>query len=88
MKLKELLEEYGDYIVPDEFIEKLEKPETKTVWALQYGDTYYTLDYKGEIDNFEWEGHFGNFDIKLRNQGNIFLTKEEAEWLKEETAPL
>lgn len=78
MKLKELVEKYGNYEVESEEQLKslLKKPKPKTVWDLSDDETYYFLSAIGEIREeetfhltFEW----------AKEMGNAFLTKGEAE---------
>lgn len=67
--VNEIAKEYGDYIVKDGFMDFLEKPKPKTVWDLEVGDKYFYIDSVGGF-------------VLRRNQGNVFLTKEEAEFEK------
>lgn len=80
MKLNELMEKYGDYEVKEGFMELLEKPKPKTVWDLKIGDEYWFIDEFGVIWKSEWTE--SDHDIKRRNQGNVFLTKEEVKFEK------
>lgn len=64
--LKEICEEWEDY--PE---------EPKTVWDLEDGDLYYSIDIRGTIELNTWSSH--GVDYNIRNAGNVFLTKEEAE---------
>lgn len=58
---------------------KIEKIKPKTVWHLKDGDEYYYIDTCGNVDrtifgiNAYWE------DRQMKEFGNEFLTKEEAE---------
>lgn len=56
--------------------EKDKKP--KTVWDLENGDKYWLVNTLGEICKHTW--YSDSIDTKCRNQGNAFLTKEEAEF--------
>ena len=93
MKLKELLDKYGDYEINDFNIEeaftelntnddccgiciKVKKPKPKTVWDLQEGDTWFELCRDGRIMEFN---HNIGYNHHVVIQGNVFLTKEEAE---------
>jgi len=49
----------------------------KTVWDLKDGDVYYVI-YPKDIECFTFNGH--DFDKELRENGNMFLTQEEAEF--------
>ena len=61
-------------------IEKLLNPphEPKTVWDLEDGDKYWFVNPRGSIDKLRWSNT--DFDVEWRNQGNAFLTEEEAEF--------
>ena len=61
-------------------IEKLLNPphEPKTVLDLEDGDAYWAINYIGEVIKNYWNSF--RFDIESRSQGNVFLTKEEAEF--------
>lgn len=84
MKLKDLVEKYGEYdIVLSERIGKNEiriegrKPESKTVWDLEKGDNFACVNSFGDTsERYPWEGTHS--DEELRSVGNAFLTKEEA----------
>lgn len=56
--------------------EKEKKP--KTVWDLKNGDVYYYISEYGSTNNAGWLSTPA--DIGSRNQGNVFLTLEEAEF--------
>lgn len=77
-KLNDFIKEYGDYIVKDGFMDFLEKPKPKTVWDLEVGDKYFYIASIGGIWDTTWDND--EYDILRRNQGNVFLTKEEAEY--------
>ena len=65
----------------DEYdIDKLLNPshEPKTVWELENGDKYWYLDSFGSYSYSDWSDCVSR--INQRNQGNVFLTKEEAEF--------
>lgn len=78
--VNEIAKEYGDYIVKDGFMDFLEKPKPKTVWDLKDGDKYFYIDSVGGFPNMTWNND--EYDVLIRNQGNVFLTKEEAEFEK------
>ena len=61
-------------------IEKLLNPQhgPKSVWELENGDKYWYLDSFGFYCDSDWSDCVHR--IKQRNQGNVFLTKEEAEF--------
>lgn len=88
MKLKDLLEKYGEYevdskcIVGECEIERividLTKPRPQSVWDLEDGDPCVYIDAFGKITS----GCLWNEapqDERAREIGNIFLTKKEAE---------
>lgn len=52
--------------------------KTKTVWDLKDGDTYYFVDVYGDVWDSAW--HDERIQTHRRSQGNMFLTKEEAEF--------
>ncbi|MFQ6793825.1 MAG: hypothetical protein ACLRT4_13785 [Thomasclavelia sp.] len=81
MKLNELMEKYGDYEVKDGFMDLLEKPKPKTVWDLKEGDEYWYVDIYGDVFRGVWSSP-NNADALRRDQGNVFLTKEEAKFEK------
>lgn len=78
MKLKDLMDKYGEYTVPNELIEKLEPPNPKTVWSLKDGDSYAFLEDDGCIITSEANLSVG-LTKKRINNGNAFLTINEAE---------
>lgn len=81
MKLNELMEKYGEYEVKDGFMDLLEKPKPKSIWDLEYGDKYFFLIALGIIQGVIWRGDSGDYD--RRSIGNMFLTKEDAEFARE-----
>ena len=56
--------------------EKEKKP--KTVWDLEDGDIFWFASLFGEVKSEEWREW--TIDRETRSQGNVFLTKEEAEF--------
>lgn len=71
--------EHDDYL--DEIHEDLLEPyieKPKTVWDLKKGDTYYVIGGNGEVMNAIWANIY--IDKDCRKNGNVFLTKEEAEF--------
>ena len=90
MKLKDLIEKYGEQEVlcwaarADESLEwvniKLEPPKPKTVWDLEKGDKYFVACYRNSTYTYDmrtWGN--GNYEKAGRETGILFLTKEEAE---------
>lgn len=62
-----------------ELIKSIEEKENKpkTVWDLKDGDRYYII-YPRNIEYYAFNGQ--DFDIEIRENGNMFLTREEAEF--------
>lgn len=60
----------------DAILEKENKP--KTVWDIEFGNKYYFIQPEGLIvwNKFNKDG----FDLNARSIGNMFLTKEEAQF--------
>lgn len=79
MKLKELIEKYGEYEVKEGFLNQLEKPKPKTIYDLKKGDGYYGITDAGRTFFAIWENEHNNNKNHLEI-GNVFLTKEEAEF--------
>ena len=64
---------------PCEIAKLLNKPyEPETVWDLKDGDEYWWVISYGEVSKDTWNDYCT--DYKRRNQGNAFLTKEEAKF--------
>ena len=77
MKFKDLMEQYGEYTVPQDLIEMLEKPNPKTVWDLERGDRHCWVDITGAIcTDVKWRDD--EEDKLSRAMGYVFLTEEEA----------
>lgn len=57
---------------------ELYQEPSKTVWDLKEDDTYYLIDCDGEAMNTTWSDIC--IDNDCREIGNVFLTKEEAEF--------
>lgn len=77
MKLSEYIEKYGDCEVTDE-IDKCIVKAPKTVYDLKVGDRYYCLDAIGEALQSIWYDE--KRDKNRLSIGNVFLTKENAEF--------
>lgn len=75
MKLKELVEQYGEYTVPQEFIDKLEKLKPQTAWDLTVGEEYYYA-YGLNVCKSNW-GNSEAYDLERTLSGVAFLTEEE-----------
>lgn len=79
IKLNEIQAKYGEYFVDeDKLKELLVKPEPKTVWDLEKGDTYYFIETNGGVYSCNWL--VDENDLCRREFGNVFLTEEEAEF--------
>lgn len=77
MKLSEYIEKYGNCEVTDE-IDKCIVKAPKTVYDLKVGDRYYCLDAIGEAFQSIWYDE--KKDKNRLSIGNVFLTKEDAEF--------
>lgn len=79
IKLCEIETKYGEYLVDeDKLKELLVKPEPKTVWDLEDGDKYYLISHYGKVERITWNDD--EFDLRRREYGNAFLTREEAKF--------
>ena len=81
MKLKELIEQYGEYEVKNGFMELLEEPKPKTIYNLKEDDLYWFIGSAGEIRYAVYINDF--FDEKRQEIGNMFLKKKEAKFAVE-----
>ena len=83
IKLKDVAEKYGEYkIDEDKLKEILIEPKPKTIWNLKENDNYYLIgDDDADIYESTWDED--EIDYKRLEIGNIFLTKEEAEFERE-----
>ena len=77
MKLSEYIEKYGDCEVTDK-IDKCIVKEPKTVYDLDYGDSYFFLTALGTIMTGIW--HNDDSDHNRLRFGNVFLTEEDAKF--------
>ena len=78
IKLKELLEKYGDYEVNEEKLEEiLLKPKTKTIWNIERCDWYFAI-IRGKVCKLMWKGD--PLDLDIRDSGDAFLTEQEAKF--------
>lgn len=66
----------GESLVVGKLIDESEKP--KTAWELEEGDAFWWVDSRGWVRKETWIGR--DYDVNSRDQGNVFLTKEEAEF--------
>lgn len=70
-------DDYLDEIHEDLLEPYVEKP--KTVWDLKEGDTYYSIYGNGNVSS-EKKWFDDDYENNYREVGNVFLTKEEAEF--------
>ena len=79
IKLSEIQAKYGEYLVDEEKLkELLVKPKPKTAWDLKDGDGYWYFNTINNINYDTWTKD--PWDLTVRENGNLFLTKEEAEF--------
>ena len=79
IKLNEIQAKYGECLVDeDKLKELLVKPKPKTVWDLKDGNGYSYINTISNIYYDTWNGDA--WDLRVRENGNLFLTKEEAEF--------
>ena len=78
--LNEIVNEYGDYVVKDGFMDFLEKPVSISVWDLEIGDKYFYIDTEGYINSETWQNDAT--DNLRRCIGNTFPTLKEAQFEK------
>ena len=79
IKLNEIQAKYGEYLVDEDKLKKLlVKPKPKTVWDLKDGDVYSYINTINNISYDTWTKDA--WDLRVRESGNLFLTKEEAEF--------
>lgn len=79
IKLNEIQAKYGECLVDEEKLkELLVKPKPKTVWDLKDGNGYSYINTISNIYYDTWNGDA--WDLRVRENGNLFLTKEEAEF--------
>ena len=79
IKLNEIQAKYGEYLVDeDKLKDLLVKPKPKTVWDSIKGDSYYFIETNGGVYSCYWLADVN--DLCRIEFGNVFLTKEEAEF--------
>lgn len=79
IKLKEIKDKYGDYLIDeDKLKELLIKPKPKSVWDLEDGDMYYSVNPTGSINSYDWRND--QVDREIRKHGHMYLTEEEAKF--------
>ena len=76
VRIKDLVEKYGNREVDEVELEKILKRET--ICDLEDGDTYWFINPIGQIYGAEWSNE--PTDICLLRMGNVFLTREDAEF--------
>ncbi len=84
MKLKELLEKYGEVEINEKKVKKIkELLEIKNKkWKPNEDERYFVLDDSGRIINETWDDD--NLDNYRHFTNNVFKTKEEAEFRLEQ----
>lgn len=80
MKLKDLLEKYGEVELTEEFKKCLGIKESKR-WKPECGNVYYFIDKYEDVDYIKW--YDDDFDIRLYNLNNCYKTKKEAKFYAE-----
>ena len=67
---------YLDEIHEDLLEPYIEKP--KSIWDLKDGDTYYLIDFTGDVIESNWLGYCLDYDNDKRSRkiGNVFLTMQ------------
>lgn len=79
IKLNEIQAKYGECLVDeDKLKELLVKPKPKTVWDLKDGDEYWHISTINNNNYATWNGNA--WDLAIRENGNAFLTYDEAEF--------
>lgn len=79
IKLNEIQAKYGEYLVDeDKLKELLVKPKPKTVWDLKDGDEYWHISTINNNNYTTWNGNA--WDLAIRENGNAFLTYDEAKF--------
>ena len=68
--------QYVDELVLDIYVEK-----PKSVWELKDGDECFFITDAGNVFSVTWDNW--NVQIEKRKLGNVFLTKDEAEFERE-----
>ena len=78
-KVEEIAEKYKGYEVDEEKLKEfLTPPKPRTVWDLKNGDIYWYLASEGTIYSAFWCEN--TVSKRKRAHGNVFLTKEDAEF--------
>lgn len=79
IKVEEIAKKYKGYEVDEEKLKEFLTPPTpKTVWNLKNGDIYWYLASEGTIYSAFWCEN--TVSKRKRAHGNVFLTKEDAEF--------
>ncbi|OUP61702.1 hypothetical protein B5F14_01730 [Faecalitalea cylindroides] len=79
IKLNEIQAKYGEYLVDEEKLKDLlVKPKPKTVWDLKDGDEYWHISTINNNNYATWNGNA--WDLAIRENGNAFLTYDEAKF--------
>lgn len=81
IKLKDIAEKYGEYGIDENKLKEiLIESKPKTIWDLKENDNYY-MWLNGKLYTAIWGD--SKIDHTRAEIGNIFLTKEEAEFERE-----
>lgn len=79
IKVEEIAEKYKGYEMDEEKLKEfLVPPKPTTVWDLKDGDPYWYLESEGTITLASWCEN--TVSKRKRAHGNVFLTKEDAEF--------
>lgn len=82
IKLKDIAEKNGEYeLDEDKLKEILIEPKPKKVWDIKENDEYYCVTAEGNIYSSVWDNY--KVDYKRLGIGNVFLTREDAEFERE-----
>lgn len=78
VKLKDLVEQYGNREVDEAELAKILKPVKKTIYDLEYGDVYWAIS--GYFRVLCTHENANNKYEKMLSVGNVFLTEEDVEF--------
>jgi hypothetical protein len=61
-----------------EWFEEIQEESTDSIhWKPEYGDEYWFVDYRGDVDCGTWGSITSYIDVWNLDSGNIYLTEEE-----------
>lgn len=79
IKIKDIFEKYSDYLVNENELKKiLVEPKPKSIFELKERDKYAYIGDDGRIRYITWTDC--DIDLERLKIGNVFLTKEDAEF--------